>query len=71
MMMPLLSGFTGTRLESDSDHDFEHHDHPHHLDPSPDRIILINPVTQGMVVIRGSATGFDSLLNDLTRMVSR
>ncbi|KVI05512.1 E3 ubiquitin-protein ligase MPSR1 [Cynara cardunculus var. scolymus] len=69
MSMPYLSGFTGTRRdsESDSDHDSEHHDLPPHLDPSLDRIILINPVTQGMVVIRGSGIGFDSLLNDLMR----
>ncbi|KAI3733645.1 hypothetical protein L6452_13093 [Arctium lappa] len=62
--MPFLSGFTGT---SNSDHDSEHQNHPHHLDPSLDRIILINPVTQGMVVIGGSANGFDSLFNDLMR----
>ncbi|KAI3692406.1 hypothetical protein L6452_32221 [Arctium lappa] len=71
MTMPLLYGFTDTRSELDSDHDFEHHDRPHHVYPSLDRIILINPMTQGMAMIRRSATSFDSLLNDLTRMVSR
>ncbi|CAI9265858.1 unnamed protein product [Lactuca saligna] len=35
---------------------------------SLDRIILINPVTQGMVVIGGGATtGFESRMNDPTR----
>ncbi|KAI3702110.1 hypothetical protein L6452_27803 [Arctium lappa] len=64
----LLSSFTDARPKSDFDHSSEHHDLSHHLDPSLDRIILINPVTPGMVVIRGSAMGFDSLLNDPTRM---
>lgn len=32
---------------------------------SRDRIILINPLTQGMVVIEGSSSGLDSLLRDL------
>ncbi|KAL4574230.1 hypothetical protein LXL04_021056 [Taraxacum kok-saghyz] len=71
MAMPFFSGFTPTRPESDSSNDSEHPDHEstnsHHPGSSPDRIILINPMTQGMVVIRGSSTGFDSLMNDLMR----
>ncbi|CAH1431632.1 unnamed protein product [Lactuca virosa] len=73
MEMPFLSGFTTTRPESDSSNDSEHPDHEstdsrHHQGSSLDRIILINPVTQGMVVIGGGATaGFESLMNDLMR----
>ncbi|CAI9282011.1 unnamed protein product [Lactuca saligna] len=59
--------------ESDSSRDFKHPNHEstnnlHHQGSSLDRIILINPVMQGMVVIGGDATtGFESLMNDLMR----
>ncbi|KAA8532971.1 hypothetical protein F0562_032912 [Nyssa sinensis] len=36
-----------------------------HLRESRDRIILINSLTQGMIVIEGSSSGLDSLLRDL------
>ncbi|CAI9262256.1 unnamed protein product [Lactuca saligna] len=63
MEMPFLSGFTTTRPKSDSSRDSEHPDHEstnnlHHQGSSLDRIVLINPVTQGMVVIGGGATRF-------------
>ncbi|CAI9262728.1 unnamed protein product [Lactuca saligna] len=73
MEMPFLSDFTTTRPESDSSRDSEHPDHEstnslHHQGSSLDRIILVNPVTQGMVVIIGGAiTGFESLMKDLMR----
>ncbi|XP_022891233.1 E3 ubiquitin-protein ligase SIRP1 isoform X3 [Olea europaea var. sylvestris] len=31
----------------------------------PDRVILVNPLTQGMVVIEASGSGLDSLLRDM------
>ncbi|KAI3779199.1 hypothetical protein L2E82_08791 [Cichorium intybus] len=71
MAMPFLSGFTSMGPESDSGHDSEHPDHEsesiRHPGSSLDRIILINPLTQGMVVLGGSASGFESLMNDLMR----
>ncbi|XP_042757961.1 E3 ubiquitin-protein ligase MPSR1 [Lactuca sativa] len=73
MEMPFLSGFTTTRPESNSSRDSEHPDHEstnslHHQGSSLDRIILISPVTQGIVVIGGGTTiGFESLMNDLMR----
>ncbi|XP_052627674.1 E3 ubiquitin-protein ligase MPSR1-like [Lactuca sativa] len=73
MEMPFLSVFTTTRPESDSSCNSEHPDHEstnslHHQGSSLDRIILINPVTQGIVMIGGGATiGFESLMNDLMR----
>ncbi|KAL7596559.1 hypothetical protein Lser_V15G28185 [Lactuca serriola] len=73
MEVPFLSGFTTTRPESDSSRDSEHLDHEstnnlHHQGSSLNRIILINLVMQGMMVIGGgTTTGFESLMNDLMR----
>ena len=61
MFIPFILGFadTTTRQESD-DPDDETADTP----TTRDRIILINPFTQGMIVIEGNSS-FDSLLREL------
>lgn len=61
LFLPFLLGFSTTTGRSESDHpDQETPD-----TPTPNqRIILINPFTQGMVVIEGAAS-LDSLLRDL------
>ncbi|XP_071690950.1 E3 ubiquitin-protein ligase MPSR1-like [Rutidosis leptorrhynchoides] len=61
---PLIERLMGIQLFSsiattrpDSDHQSENRQHP-------DRIIIINPATQGMVVI-GAPTGFEAFINGL------
>ncbi|RVW67198.1 hypothetical protein CK203_065141 [Vitis vinifera] len=61
MFIPFILGFTDTTTRQESDDpDDETTD-----TPTPrDRIILINPFTQGMIVIEGNSS-FDSLLREL------
>jgi hypothetical protein len=54
MLLPVILGFTNTTDEDSTA-----------TRGARDRIILINPMTQGMVVIEGSSAGLDSLLRDL------
>ncbi|KAK9060131.1 hypothetical protein SSX86_020835 [Deinandra increscens subsp. villosa] len=65
--MPFFTAFTSAAPESTSNHDSENPDHESTIRRSIDRIILINLVMQGMMVIGGSATDFDSVLDDLMR----
>ncbi|KAK1415930.1 hypothetical protein QVD17_31718 [Tagetes erecta] len=53
MLMPLFASISTTRSEP-------------HPEPDPDRIVLINPLTQAMVVIgrNGNGVDFDSLFKD-------
>lgn len=64
LFLPIILGLTSTRLDSSSDPDQESPDTPTTRE-SRGRIIFINPLTQGMVVIEGSSSRLDSLLRDL------
>ncbi|XP_057530712.1 E3 ubiquitin-protein ligase MPSR1-like [Amaranthus tricolor] len=72
MFIPFLLGFTSTdpsSTRSNSDTNADEPDHNSGNPPNPDeenqrdRIVLINPLTQGMVVIEG--TGLDSLFRSV------
>lgn len=59
LFLPYFFGFTSTNSTEERDPDQE----PQTTDPN-ERIILINPLTQGMVVIEGAAN-LESLLRDI------
>ncbi|KAJ6902533.1 E3 ubiquitin-protein ligase MPSR1-like [Populus alba x Populus x berolinensis] len=59
LFLPLFFGFTSTNSTEEREPDQE----PQTTDPN-ERIILINPLTQGMVVIEGAAN-LESLLRDI------
>ncbi|KAL9365027.1 hypothetical protein Peur_042900 [Populus x canadensis] len=59
LFLPFIFGFTSTNSTEERDPDQE----PQTTDPN-ERIILINPLTQGMVVIEGAAS-LESLLRDI------
>ncbi|XP_057542295.1 E3 ubiquitin-protein ligase MPSR1-like [Amaranthus tricolor] len=73
MFIPLLLGFTtmnptSTHSNSDSnspnpDHNSENHSNQDEEETLGDRIVLINPLTQGMVVIEGE--GLDSMFRSV------
>ncbi|KAA8529418.1 hypothetical protein F0562_033783 [Nyssa sinensis] len=71
LFLPNILGFTNTTNIINSRQDSTDPDQESPEAPTPrdsrDRIILINPLTRGMVVIEGSSTspGLDSLLRDL------
>lgn len=59
VFLPIILGLTNNPSSTNPDQDSSERGDPR------DRIILINPLTQGMVVIEGSSSGMDSLLRDL------
>ncbi|XP_057481815.1 E3 ubiquitin-protein ligase MPSR1-like [Actinidia eriantha] len=66
LFIPIILGFTNptntTNPIQDSTDPDQETENPRE---SLDRIILINPLTQGMVVIEGNSSSLDSLLRDL------
>ncbi|KAF2299247.1 hypothetical protein GH714_031107 [Hevea brasiliensis] len=64
LFLPFMLGFTGT-TSTTTQSEIDHPNQETPETPTPhERIILINPFTQGMVVIEGAAS-LDSLLRDL------
>ncbi|GFS42011.1 RING/U-box superfamily protein [Actinidia rufa] len=66
LFIPIILGFTNPTnttnpIQDSTDPDQE----TENTRESRDRIILINPLTQGMVVIDGNSSSLDSLLRDL------
>ncbi|CAK9183740.1 unnamed protein product [Ilex paraguariensis] len=63
MFLPIILGFTNNPATTNPDQDLT--DPDQETPTQRDRIILINPLTQGMVVIEGRSSSLDSLLRDL------
>ncbi|KAM7484373.1 hypothetical protein LguiA_000382 [Lonicera macranthoides] len=65
LFLPVILGFTNNSPTGDDDNDEESSPDAPATRGARDRIILINPLTQGMVVIEGSSASLDSLLRDM------
>ncbi|XP_059648831.1 E3 ubiquitin-protein ligase MPSR1-like [Cornus florida] len=67
LFLPIILGFTNTTTTTTTSTSNNNPDQetPPDSRESRDRIILVNPLTQGMVVIEGSPSSLDSFLRDL------
>ncbi|KAL2559257.1 RING/U-box superfamily protein [Forsythia ovata] len=65
LFLPFILGLNTTYPLQDSTNPHQESQNPATPSQSRDRIVLINPLTQGMVVIEGSGTGLDSLFRDM------
>ncbi|KAL2542958.1 RING/U-box superfamily protein [Abeliophyllum distichum] len=66
LFLPFILGLNTTSPLQDSTNPHqEESQNPDTPSESRDRIVLINPLTQGMVVIEGSGTGLDSLFREM------
>lgn len=65
LFLPIILGFTNNLRDSNETDPDQETENPTSPRESRDRIILINPLTQGMVVIEGSSSSVDSLLRGL------